>query len=348
MFYKSLLISVLNCHFVLFLSAQNKSELYSGWNHLINVGAAINSNFSLNPRVGQEGNSMQFGLDVEISNINIDSDFIFENSLNINLGFVKNSSGEIELPDQNKVISPFKKNYDFLSLKTKYSKQINYSNQYVAAESFISTQLISSYTDNYLKKHTEEQKLLSQFISPMTGTFSIGYEMRNDFDHVIYFSPFAAKLIYVQNPEIASIPALNEKSDTTIFLGSSLHGNDLEYDTELQEVSSFKKSKLFYGSQLALEFNKDLVPDKLFISTGARFFYNYIGTEKHLDIQTNATIQFTIIPGLSIGLSAEYLNDDNLFFQDLSARTSSDNDRLKLKTGSSYNHRLVLNYSFNK
>jgi len=348
MFYKSILILVLQYHFALVLSAQNKSELYSGWNHLINIGAAINSNFSLNPRVGQEGNSMQFGVDVELSNINIDSDFIFENNLKLNLGFVKNSSGEIELPDENKVISPFKKNYDFLSLKTKYSKQINYSSQYIAAESFISTQLVSSYTDNYVKKHTEEHKLLSQFISPMTATFSIGYEIRNDFDYVIYFSPFASKLIYVQNPEIAAIPALNETSDTTIFLGSALHGNELEYNSELQEVSSFKKSKLFYGSQLALEFNKDLVPEKLFVSTAARFFYNYIGTEKHLDIQTNATIQFTIIPGLTIGISAEYLNDDNLFFQDLSARGSTENDRLKLKTGSSYNHRLVLNYSFNK
>lgn len=348
MLFKTILIIFLNCQILGHIYAQNRNELYSGWNHLVNVGASINSNFSINPRVGQEGNSMQMGIDLEVSNINIDSDFIFENNFKINLGFVKNSSGEIELPDENKVISPFKKNYDYLILKSKYSKQINYSNQYVAAESFISTQVLPSYTDNYLRQHTKEQQLLAEFISPMTTTLSIGYERRNDFDYVIYFSPLAAKLIYVNNSEIAAMPALNTARDSIAYLGSSLHGNELEYDESQHIVSSFKKTKLFYGSQLNLEFNKEFISEKLFVRSETRFFYNYNSGNKHLDIQTNATIQFNILPGLSIGLSAEYLNDDNLFFQDLSQSNSGDITKQNLKSGFSYNHRLVLNYALSK
>lgn len=330
------------------LHAQDKSDLFSGWNHLVNLGASVNSNFSVNPRVGQEGNSMQFGLDLAVDNINIDNDFIFENSFELNLGIAKSPSDIIELAQENKIINPYKKNYDYLKLKTKYSKQLGYSNNYIAAESFINTQLLPSYTDNYLREHTEEHIRLAQFISPMTATMSIGYEKRNDFDYVIYFSPFTTKIIHVNNEDIAAMPALNSSADTTIYLGSSLHGNDLVYDEEQQRVSSFSKSKFFYGSQLTLEYNKEIIEDKLLVQTATRLFYNYNGEVKHLDITANASLRFNVLAGLSIGISSEYINDDNLFFQDSSQQKTKEIGRTNLVKGSSYNHRLVLNYALSK
>lgn len=347
MIHKTILILFFKFLIATQITAQAKSELFAGWNHLINLGASVNSNFSLNPRVGQEGNAMQFGIDLEIDNINIDSDFIFENNFKLNLALSQSSSNGIEVPEENEIITPFKKNYDYLSLRTKYSKQINYSNNFIAAESYHSTQLTPSYTDNYLKQHIKEHELLSELLSPLTSTFSIGYERRNDFDYVIYFSPVTSKIIYVNNKELAGRPALEITNDTTIYLGSSLHGNDLEYDIESQEVKSFKKTRFFFGSQLTLEFNKELIADKLFVQSDTRLFYNYNGPTKHLDIQTRASIRVTILNGLSLGLTAEYINDDNLFFQDLSQQQTNSSST-KLIRGSSYNHRLVLNYTLSK
>ena len=348
MILKTILILFFNTQLLLLLQAQNKSDLYTGWNHLINLGVSANSNFSINPKVGQEGNSIQLGLDLEISNINIDTDFIFENSFILNLGIAKSPSDVIELPQENKTINPYKKNYDYLTLKTKYSKQLGYSNNYIAGESFINTQLLPSYTDNYLKGHTEEHVRLAQFISPMTATVSIGYEKRNDFDYVIYFSPFTTKIIYVGNDEIAATPALNSTSDTTIYLGSSLHGNDLIYDEEQQRTISYKKSRIFYGSQLSLEYNKEIIDKKLLVQAQTRFFYNYNGKKKHLDINANVALRFNVIAGLSLGITSEFIDDDNLFFQDLSQQNNKDIGRTNLKQGSSYSHRLVFNYSLSK
>lgn len=348
MILKTILILFFNTQLLLLVMAQNKSDLYTGWNHLINLGASANGNFSVNPQVGQEGNSFQFGLDVEVNNINLDTDYIFENSFKLSLGVAKSPSDVIELPQENKTINPYKKNFDYLTLKTKYSKQIGYTNNYIAAESFINSQLLPSYTDNYLREHTTEHIRLAQFLSPMTATVSIGYEKRNDFDYVIYFSPLTTKIIYVNNDEIAAMPALNESSDTTIYLGSSLHGNDIVYDEELQRTSSYKKTKLFYGSQLSLEYNKEIISKKLMVQAETRLFYNYNGEIKHLDINARATVRLNLLSGLSLGITSEFIDDDNLFFQDLSQQSNRDIGRTNLKRGSSYTHRLVLNYALNK
>lgn len=327
-------------------AGQARNELFAGWNHLVNLGVSGNSNFALNPKVGQEGNTTQLGINFDISNINIDTDYIFENKLELNIGLSKNSSNTIEL-DSSSLITPFKKNYDYLILKTKYSKQIKYSKNYIAAESHLNTQFLPSYTDNYIKQHSNDFTLLSEFLSPLISTFSIGYERRNDFDYVIYFSPITSKVIFVNNQELAGRPALNESRDSTVYLGSSLHGNELEYDEELQEVTSFSKTRFFFGSQLTLEFNKDIIQDKLLLQTESRLFYNYNGPKKHLDIQIRASVQFTLFKGLSLGLTAEYIDDDNLFFQDSSNNQRSSSSNI-LKRGVSYNHRFVLTYALSK
>lgn len=340
------LICVIGIHS---MSAQEQEkDLYIGWNHLLTIGTDLSQLVKINPRIGEEGSSIRWGGSLEMKNILVDQFYEFRNRIELQLGGFRNETDQFIDTSTQALLNPFRKNYDRVEWQLLFSREIVPERDYITAEQYAISQLTPSFDGNYFNRALPELRKLSGFLSPVISTTSVGLERRKSSIYSIYVSPAALKVLHVKNDEVASIPALNSIGDSIEFFGTGIHGNELDFNVETLEVLSYEKTKTFFGAQLLFRYQNEIIKDKLEFENETRLFLDYLNTPLQLDIQLNAQINFMLLKGLQIGFIADIIRDNNLIFQSADPARTNQIARSIFTKGTSYMHRLMLRYTFEK
>ena len=264
-----------------------------GWT----VGGGLGLDFAgmglLNPKVGSGGNRIGLGgLGTLFANRKEDKWF-WNNAVSLQL-----STQRLGKTSTNQV-NGFQKNLDVARLTSRYGHKIGSGKWYVAADFFAQTLLLKTYSSNYLKPISDEDRVVAKFLSPVQITFSPGIDYKPS-DHLSFFySPVGMQLIYVSDDAIAA---------------TGVHGNDVTRADD-GSITTYKKSFFGVGSEFKAAYTNKYYGDRLAITSGLRLFSNYLKEPQNVDVLFSNNISIALFKGLSLELLGEYFYDHDVRVQ---------------------------------
>jgi hypothetical protein len=153
----------------------------------------------------------------------------------------------------------------------------------------------SQFTTGYEYSDTSRIKI-SNFLAPAYTSLGIGMEYRPVDYFSVYLSPATAKLIIVNDQELANGGAFGvEKAEY----------NELGEITKEGETSRFE-----FGAYARIMFVKDIVKN-VNLSTKLELFSNYLENPQNVDVNWDTMINFTINSWLAANFGLQMVYDDN-------------------------------------
>jgi hypothetical protein len=193
----------------------------------------------------------------------------------------------------------FQKNVDVMRLGSRYGRKIGNGKWYIAGDMFVQTQLLPTYSSNYLSPIGDDDRIVSKFASPITLTFSPGIDYKPN-DHLSFFySPCGLQWIYVADDAIAA---------------TGVHGNDVERDAT-GAVTSYENDFLGIGSELKASYVNKYFDDRLSVTSGLRLYSNYLREPQNIDVLATTNFNFNLFKGISLQLLFEYFYDHDVKVQ---------------------------------
>jgi hypothetical protein len=193
----------------------------------------------------------------------------------------------------------FQKNVDVMRLGSRYGRKIGNGKWYVAGDMFVQTQLLQTYSSNYLSAINDQDRVVSKFASPITVTFSPGIDYKPDNHFSFFYSPCGVQWIYVADDAIAA---------------TGVHGNDVERDAS-GAVISYENDFLGIGSELKTSYVNKYFDDRLSVTSGLRLYSNYLREPQNIDVLFTNNLNFNLFKGISLQFLFEYFYDHDVKVQ---------------------------------
>jgi len=307
-----------------------------GWTTELGVGLDFFSNLMINPVVGGGESRLGLGADVQLNATLHKGRFSWYNFLAVDYAIQKAGNGYLKDKPDKKV--PFQKNMDNIWLNSRAELRTSYfSKFYYAADLFFSSQLTTTYEDNFLTDVNDTGHAVSKFLSPGITQISLGMTYKpNDF-WSIFGSPVSYKNLIILDNQIANDFALTDDGD---LLGS-IHGNPLEMDENGDiQYQNFDNQ---FGAAVRVVYQNRL-SNRFGMSTNLLLFSNYLKDPDHIDVNFRNQLDLTIFKGLSLSLLSLLTYDHDVLVQ------ITDNNKPGGVSGLgrriSYSQQLLLKYTF--
>jgi hypothetical protein len=193
----------------------------------------------------------------------------------------------------------FQKNVDVMRLGSRYGRKIGNGKWFVAADMFVQTQLLQTYSSNYLSAIDDQDRVVSKFASPITVTFSPGIDYKPNEHLSFFYSPAGVQWIYVADDAIAA---------------TGVHGNDVERDAT-GAITRFENDFLGIGSEFKASYVNSYFNDRLSVTNGLRLYSNYLKEPQNIDVLFTNNFNFNLFKGISLQLLFEYFYDHDVKVQ---------------------------------
>ena len=255
----------------------SEKEHEEGWISGGGLGLDLSQLALINPRVGAGQARIGFGA---LGNLyaNYKNDKIaWDNSGSIQLAIQRLGNNE----------EPFQKNLDLLRLASRVGLIGKNEKLRAALEVQFETSIFKTYSGNLLSG--DEEDLLSEFLSPFTLVVSPGVDYVPNDKISVFYSPFALKLIYVANDDIAAL---------------NVHGNELD-----------KNSFLQLGSNLKVVYNDKFASDRVSLVSTLELYSNYRNNPQNIDVLWQNDLGVEIFKNLSLNLVTELFYDHDILVQ---------------------------------
>ena len=307
-----------------------------GWTTELGVGLDFFSNLLINPVVGGGESRLGFGANFDFNATLHQGRFSWYNFLAVDYSVQKAGNGFLESNPDKKV--PFQKNIDNLWFNSRAELRTSYfSKFYYAADLFFSSQLTTTYEDNFLSDVSNTGQAVSKFLSPAITQISLGMTYKPNDLWSIFGSPLSYKNLIILDDQIADDFALNGDGD---LLGS-IHGNPLEID-ENGDIQ-FENFDNQFGAAVRVTYNNQL-SSRFGVSSNLLLFSNYFKDPDHIDVNFRNQLDLTIVKGLKLSLLSLLTYDHDVLVQITDNSKPGGVDGLGRRV--SYSQQLFLKYTF--
>lgn len=312
-------------------------DIKQGWTTQFDLGLNFLGNLLINPPQGGGENRFGIGASFNVFNEYNHGKFRWKNELNLAFALQKVSSGFLEEYPDEKV--PFTKNIDNLRINSRISHRHSYfSKFYYALDLFFTSQITSTFKENFTRDVQNLGQPISQFLSPglFQGSLGVDYQPNNFWS--IFLSPAAYKTIIVLNDDIADDFVFDDQQG---FIGS-VHGNEV---IELPDGSfNFKNFDHQVGAALRVTYRNE-ISKRIALDSNLLMFSNYLEDPDHIDLNWRNEISLTIFKGLQLSLLSLANYDHDIFV------TVTDNDQPRGDGGLgrrvSLSQQILIKYSYN-
>jgi len=291
------------------LSAQDLNyEL--GNNYDFVFGLDLLNTFQINPKATGGENKFDLGTKLDFEFVNFDLKSIFEFRTLVDLNAQK-----VDTID-------WKKNVDRFELSLKYGVKPKYGSKlYYSSDMSIRTQILNSYTDDFLKDN-DTRRIISSFLSPANITVSLGLEYRpKDQATYFYFSPLALNTKYVRNDSLSMRIVQNNKGED---LGT-LHGNKIGTNNRTNIGAQFKVRFDFANE------NQTILWDTYLDVFLAYAEFDTVGEFSPVQAEWVNSITFRIWKPIVLSIDTRTTYDPDLLFVDTTERNVySDKERYNM------------------
>ncbi len=321
-----------------FLSAQVQKvpTTQQGWTTELGVGLDFFSNLLINPVVGGGESRLGFGMNLDLNATLHKGRFSWYNFLAVDYSIQKTGNGYLEDKPDKKV--PFQKNMDNVWLNSRAELRTSYfSKFYYAADLFFSSQLTTTYEDNFLSDVNGTGHAVSKFLSPGITQVSLGMTYKPNDYWSIFGSPISYKNLIILDDQIANDFATTEDGD---FLGS-IHGNPLEMD-ENGDIQYQNFDNQFGAAVRVVYLNQ--MSNRFGMSTNLLLFSNYLKDPDHIDVNFRNQLDLTIFKGLKLSLLSLLTYDHDVLVQVTDNSKPGGVDGFGRRI--SYSQQLLLKYTF--
>lgn len=251
-----------------------------GWNFGGGLGLDLAGMGILNPRVGSGGSRLGLGgLSTLFANRKADKWF-WNNSFSLQISAQRLGKTKPSQP------TGFQKNLDVVQINSRYGYQLGSDKWFFAVDGTARTLLLKTYASNYLSPINAEDVVVSKFLAPLQATVSPGIDYKPNPHLSVFYSPCGIQYILVNDKTIADRNIFGNERGQNYFLG--------------------------LGSELKVAYTNKYYGDRLSVTSGLRFFSNYLKEPQNIDVLFNNTFSIMIFKGLSLDLVGEYLYDHDV------------------------------------
>ncbi len=337
------------------LPEQNTETTIKNWE--VVFGLDLSQMLQINPPIGQGESRINLGIDLNVEHRTPGIKSFWTKSLIVDYVVQRIGSGTSPFNDSIKVA--FQKSNDLFRFSSHYGQLLPHSSNklFWGVDAFIITQLSKTFEGNLMRDLTGNGPQ-ARMLSPVTTTLGPGISYRPDGlakeqeRFFIYYSPVTWKMILVADDEIARTPALNDRSGEIEFLGS-FHGNPLEYDTSLMQVSDYGKARMHLGSFFRFRYDDILLRDKirtdgfaLTWDSDLTLFLDYLASPLRPDIDWRNSFSAKVFKGIELSLLLHLFYDDDRTLQKTNVELSTGNSSrgVRFTKGVSFTQRILLRY----
>jgi Protein of unknown function (DUF3078) len=263
----------------------------SYWKRTAGLGLNLDQGVIINPRVGSGLNRLGAGGLLTWTGNYAQNRAAWDNTFGLTLAAQRLGSGIIAqgATGAGEQI-PFTKNNDEIRFNTKYGYALKPGGKlYVAANVLFLTQLLPTYTGNFLTSLGEDNPLISKFLSPAFLTAGIGLDWKPTENFSLFYSPAAYKGNFALDKKIA---------ETRTFTPNG--------------HQAFNQ----IGSMLSAKYTqKYLADDRLMVSHQLNLFSNYLENPENIDVDFQNMFQFQVFKGLSLQMLVNLAYDHDIQVQ---------------------------------
>lgn len=241
--------------------AKDSSWAFSGISSL-NFSQVYMSNWAAGGQQSIAGNAL----------LNLSADYkksvhSWENDLILGYGIVKIGDEKHQKSD------------DKIDLTSKYGREAFAEHWYYSALVNFKSQFAPGY--NY----PDDTTLISDFLSPAYGLFSLGLDYQRGESFSFYVSPFTAKVTLVMNDSLSDVGAYG--------------------------VDPGEKILVEFGAYVKLEFTKELMKNVVY-QTRLELFSSYTNDPSHIDVLWDNMLAMTINKYISANITTSLIYDHDI------------------------------------
>jgi hypothetical protein len=205
----------------------------------------------------------------------------FENDLNLALGGVKYFDKEID---------PIQKTDDRIDVASNFGYNL-VKTYYFSLNTSFKTQALDGY------KYPNDSVITSRFMAPGYVSLALGFDYLKDDHFAIFVSPFAPKMTFVNDQELANAGAFGVRK------------------AELNETGSIirpgARFRGEFGSYVKLKWNQTLAKN-IDVKSKLELFSNYNNHPENIDVNAEAIFNFKVNAWCSANVQLNLVYDDDI------------------------------------